>query len=240
MKPTQPKSLASSAGIQRVRRQVNETSHAGSSSGFGNTVDRRQVFVVSLFVAAAFVGLTDPAFAHENQVIEYGSLLAGFSHPVLGLDHFLAMVSVGIVSALIGGRAIWTVPATFVALMGVGAVAGYAEIGLSSTFIETGIALSVILLGGVILLDRSLDLRIAMGFVAFFGFFHGYAHGQETPDVAEPVVYALGFLVGTILIHLLGVLIGEVAVRYTHGRVVLRAAGGLFMVLGALFVVGLL
>lgn len=196
--------------------------------------------LVGLFVAVAFLGLTDPAFAHENQVIEYGSFLAGFSHPVLGLDHFLAMLSVGIVSALIGGRAIWTVPATFVAMMGVGATAGYADVGLSSTVIETGIAVSVILLGGVILLDRSLDIRIAMGFVAFFGFFHGFAHGQETPDIAEPVVYALGFLLGTILIHLLGVLIGEVAVRYTHGRVVLRAAGGLFMVLGAFFIVGVL
>ena len=30
----------------------------------------------------------------------------GISHPVLGFDHFLAMVSVGIISAQIGGRAI--------------------------------------------------------------------------------------------------------------------------------------
>jgi urease accessory protein len=206
----------------------------------GVTVNRRHAALFGLFVAVAFVGLSDPAFAHENQVIEYGSFLAGFSHPVLGLDHFLAMLSVGIVSALIGGRAIWTVPATFVVMMGVGAAAGYADIGLSSTVTETGIALSVILLGGVILLDRSLDVRVAMGFVAFFGFFHGYAHGQETPDIADPVVYALGFLLGTILIHLLGVLIGEVAIRYTHGRTALRVAGGLFILLGALFIVGVL
>jgi urease accessory protein len=206
----------------------------------GVTVNRRHAALFGLFVAVAFVGLSDPAFAHENQVIEYGSFLAGFSHPVLGLDHFLAMLSVGIVSALIGGRAIWTVPATFVVMMGVGAAAGYADIGLSSTVTETGIALSVILLGGVILLDRSLDVRVAMGFVAFFGFFHGYAHGQETPDIADPVVYALGFLLGTILIHLLGVLIGEVAIRYTHGRTALRVAGGLFILLGALFIAGVL
>ena len=150
------------------------------------------------------------------------------------------MVSVGIVSALIGGRAIWTVPATFVVMMGVGGVAGYADIGLSSSAVEVGIAVSVILLGGVMALDQTLDIRIAMLFVAFFGFFHGYAHGQEIPDIAEPAVYALGFISGTILIHLLGLLIGEVAIRYPYGRPVLRVVGGVFIVIGALFLLGVL
>ena len=49
----------------------------------------------------------------------------GISHPVLGFDHFLAMISVGIVSAQIGGKAIWTVPATFVIIMTLGGVFGF-------------------------------------------------------------------------------------------------------------------
>lgn len=240
MKPSQSKRLAAGSLVQRRRGQLNEPRHAISLRRLAITVNTRQAALFFLFVAVSFAGLTDTAFAHENQVVEYGSFLAGLSHPVLGLDHFLAMVSVGIVSALIGGRAIWIVPSTFVVLMGVGAAAGYADLGLSSTIIETGIAVSVILLGGVILLDRSLDVRIAMGFVAFFGFFHGYAHGAETPDIAGPVVYALGFLLGTILIHLLGLLIGEVAIRYTYGRTILRGVGGVFMLIGALFILGVL
>ena len=200
----------------------------------------RRSVLVGIFAAIAFAGLTQPALGHENQVVEYGSFLAGLTHPVLGLDHFIAMVSVGIVSALIGGRAIWTVPATFVVMMGVGGVAGYADIGLSSSAVEVGIAVSVILLGGVMALDQTLDIRIAMLFVAFFGFFHGYAHGQEIPDIAEPAVYALGFISGTILIHLLGLLIGEVAIRYPYGRPVLRVVGGVFIVIGALFLLGVL
>ena len=48
----------------------------------------------------------------------------GLSHPVLGLDHFLAMVCVGVVSSQIGGRAIWTVPSLFVLFMIVGGAAG--------------------------------------------------------------------------------------------------------------------
>ncbi len=64
--------------------------------------------------------IAQPALAHEGQVIQFGSFLGGLTHPVLGLDHFLAMVSVGIVSAFIGGKAIWTVPATFVVSMALG------------------------------------------------------------------------------------------------------------------------
>ena len=48
----------------------------------------------------------------------------GISHPVLGLDHFLAMVSVGIISSQIGGRYIWIIPSVFVIMMICGCVIG--------------------------------------------------------------------------------------------------------------------
>ncbi len=193
----------------------------------------------ALSLVVLFAG-AQPALAHEDQVIEFGSFLGGLLHPVLGLDHFLAMVAVGIVSAFIGGRAIWTVPATFVAMMAVGGLAGAADLGITSGFVELSIAISVIALGAVIALDRSLRTGVAMGAVAFFGFFHGYAHGLEIPEIAEPFVYAGGFLLGTAMIHLLGVLIGDISRRYTAGRVVLRVAGSLFVLTGALFILGVL
>lgn len=181
-----------------------------------------------------------PALAHEGQVIRFGSFLGGLTHPVLGLDHFLAMLSVGIVSAFIGGRAIWTVPSTFVGMMAVGGWLGWIGLALPLTAIELGIALSVILLGAVILADRRLNTRVAIATVAFFGFFHGLAHGSEIPDIARPLVYAGGFLFGTALIHLLGVLIGDMARRYPRGRPVVRLAGGGFVVAGVLFLLGVL
>ncbi len=179
--------------------------------------------------------LATPAAAHENQVIQYGSFLAGLTHPVLGLDHLLAMVSVGIVSALIGGRAIWTVPGTFVTLMAVGGAVGWSGLALPDTIIELAIATSVILLGGVIVLDRRLPVPVAMAIVAFFGFFHGFAHGSEIPRIADPLVYAVGFLLGTILLHLTGVLIGDMAKRYERGLLVLRGVGVVFVAIGVLF-----
>lgn len=200
----------------------------------------RRAAAAGPLAAALALGLAQPAVAHENQMIAYGSFLAGLTHPVLGLDHLLAMVSVGIVSVLIGGRAIWTVPGTFVAVMAVGAAVGWSGFEVPSIVVESAIALSVILLGGVIALNARLPLPLAMASVGFFGFFHGFAHGAEIPDIAAPMQYAPGFLLGTALLHLTGVLIGDIAHRYRRGVAVLRVAGGIFVVIGSLFLLGVL
>ena len=201
---------------------------------------KSRLLIVAAMAAAMLVAFAGVAAAHENQVIRFGSFLGGFTHPVLGLDHFLAMVSVGIVSSMIGGRAIWTVPSLFVVMMAVGGLLGRADIGLGETAIETGIAISVIALGLAIAADRKLSVGPVMAAVVFFGFFHGYAHGVEIPNIARPAVYAAGFLLGTALIHLLGVLVGEMAKRYSRGRIVVRLIGAVFVVVGVLFILGVM
>lgn len=177
------------------------------------------------------------AMAHEGSSLPYGSFIAGLAHPVLGIDHFLAMVSVGIVSAQIGGRAIWTVPGTFVTVMALGGVLGWLDVGLTS--IEFGIAFSVLVLGIAIAADRKMPILAAMGAVAIFATFHGYAHGAEMPTVANPVRYALGFMTGTALLHIAGVLIGDISQHYARGKVLLRIAGAAIAGAGTWFLVGL-
>lgn len=176
------------------------------------------------------------ALAHEGSSLPYGSFIAGLAHPVLGVDHFLAMVSVGIVSAQIGGRAIWTVPATFVSVMALGGVLGWLDVGLTS--IEFGIAFSVLALGTAIAADRKLPILVAMGAVAIFATFHGYAHGAEMPTVANPFRYALGFMTGTALLHIAGVLIGDISQHYARGKVLLRWVGAVIAGAGGWFLVG--
>ncbi len=188
----------------------------------------------------SWAALALPVAAHEQEVIRYGSFLGGFTHPVLGPDHLLAMLSVGILSTQIGGRAILTVPATFVLFMAVGGLLGVVYGGIPMELIELGIALSVVVLGTIIAFARRLPLVLIYGAVAFFGTLHGYAHGVETPTIADPVMYAVGFLAGTATIHLLGVLIGEVAKKYSAGVPALRSAGAAIAVLGAMFLVGVL
>jgi urease accessory protein len=173
------------------------------------------------------------AEAHEGASLPYGSFLGGLLHPVLGPDHFLAMVSVGILSAQIGGRAIWTVPATFVTVMALGGLYGW--LGLPLASIEVGIAFSVLTLGAAIAAERRVPVTVAMLFVGTFAIFHGYAHGAEMPVVANPVTYALGFISGTAGLHLAGVVIGDIAQHYARGKLALRAAGGLISGFGAYF-----
>lgn len=189
------------------------------------------------WIAAITLGLLPGlVLAHEGSSLPYGSFLAGLTHPVLGLDHLLAMVSVGIVSAQIGGRAIWTVPATFVGVMAFGGLLGWLDIGL--TAIEAGIAISVLALGLAIAADRRLPLSLAMTAVGFFAIFHGYAHGAEMPTVANGVTYALGFMTGTAVLHIAGVVIGDISQHYSTGKVMLRVGGATIAALGAWFLAG--
>lgn len=195
-----------------------------------------------LLIWAAFLLtlMAGSAQAHENEVILYGPFLGGFTHPVLGLDHFLAMVSVGIVSAIVGGSAIWLVPALFVIFMGVGGLLGFYQVGIPMEFVEIGIAVSVILLGGIIAAYRKLPVPILAAPVAFFGMLHGYAHGAEIPSIADPTLYALGFISGTIFIHVVGVIMGDISRRYVFGRRGLQLVGAIFVVIGVLFILGVL
>jgi urease accessory protein len=177
-------------------------------------------------------------YAHDGTNLALGGFLSGLVHPVLGYDHLLAMLSVGILSAQIGGRAIWTVPATFVSVMGVGGLLGLIDIGLTAT--ELGIAVSLVILGSVIAAERRLSILVAMSGVGFFAIFHGYAHGAEVPETAEPFLYALGFLLGTALIHITGLVIGDISRHYERGKIALRVGGTLIALMGVLFIFGIL
>ena len=156
----------------------------------------------------------------------------GISHPVLGLDHFLAMVSVGIVSAQIGGKAIWTVPATFVTIMTIGGLFGFFLIVYEFFFVEVGIVFSVILLGFAISIDKKIPKKIIIFFVGIFGFFHGTAHGLEVPAAANPLLFVLGFICGTTALHIFGVAIGYFSIKTAVSSVLLRLTGISFATYG--------
>jgi urease accessory protein len=158
---------------------------------------------------------------------------SGFTHPVLGLDHLLAVLSVGMLSAQMGGRAIWTIPATFVGFMLVGGILGM--IGVPFFSVEIGIAVSVLVLGLAIAADKKIPVLLAMAGVGFFALFHGHAHGEEMPSSAQPILYALGFILGSTLIHLAGVAIGWVATRIPRATNILRFGGALIALLGFFF-----
>jgi len=156
----------------------------------------------------------------------------GLSHPVLGLDHLLAMICVGILSAQIGGKAIWTVPTTFVTIMTIGGLLGFLLIIDEFYFVEVGIVFSVILLGFGISIEKKIPVKLIMVFVGIFGLFHGIAHGLEVPAAANPVLFVLGFIFGTTTLHLLGVAIGYFSIKKTISLILLRLTGVSFSIYG--------
>ncbi len=181
----------------------------------------------SLIALAVTIASTLPAFAHLDPA-EHGSLAAGFSHPLFGLDHILAMLAVGLWAAQQGGRAIWLVPAAFVITMTIGFAA---EIGgLPLPFIEPVILASVIFVGIAVALALPVPTVAVATLVGFFAFFHGHAHGGELGG-AGALEFALGFVATTALLHAAGLAIGLTMARL-GGPVIARLLGALTAVGG--------
>lgn len=155
-------------------------------------------------VLLAALTATTPAFAHLDPVA-HGSLAAGLTHPLTGLDHLLAMLTVGLWSALIGGRAIWAMPLAFIGCMAVGF--GAALMGAALPFVEPTILASVIVLGLLTALAVKTPAWVGAMLVGFFALFHGYAHGGEVGD-ASTLSFGIGFAISTAALHLAGVAFG--------------------------------
>ena len=177
----------------------------------------RRVGLGSGVVTAALMALPTAALAHTGHM-EPGGFMHGFEHPLGGLDHLLAMVAVGLWAAQLGGRALWVLPAAFVASMLLGGFAGMEGLPLPS--VELGILGSVLVLGGLVALQPRLPVAACAAIVVAFAVFHGYAHGAEMPEAASPLAYGAGFALATALLHGLGIA-AIVAVR----RLVQGAAG---------------
>ena len=182
------------------------------------------------WMTAAVLFSGSAVWAHPQHGGVGSGLLAGFAHPMLGWDHLLAMFAVGLIAAQWGGRAVWALPSSFLAAMLVGG--GWGMQGASLPGVELGIAASVLLLGVAVASGRRCPLLPAMFAIGLFGWFHGHVHGTEAPVLAAPMLYAIGFLGATSLLHLIGILVGsslQSAVRWSTG---LRWAGRLIAVAG--------
>ncbi|MDD5215815.1 MAG: HupE/UreJ family protein [Methylococcales bacterium] len=141
--------------------------------------------------------------------IKIVDLTSGFSHPLEGWDHIVTMLGVGIWAAQLRGKAIWLLPTTFVGVMSLGGISGAANY-LAVPSAEILIVLSCLVFSVLILRKVRFDIRINMLIVAFFAFFHGFAHGQEISTSASLISYTLGFMIATLLLHGAGILIAKV------------------------------
>lgn len=180
--------------------------------------------------------LSAPAFAHTDQQTA-GGFISGFTHPVRGWDHVVAMVAVGIWGAYLGQPSVWALPVVFPVIMAFGGAMGV--IGIPVPSVEFMIALSGIVLGLLIVFAVRLPTVVAAVIVGVFAIFHGYAHGAELPNAANPGIYSIGFVLGTGLLHLTG--IGFSLLRSVRfGDALVRAIGAGISLTGLGFLIGVL
>jgi urease accessory protein len=185
---------------------------------------KRLVPIIALLMLAA-----SPAIAHVGHG-STASFTAGLGHPLSGLDHIAAMVTVGLWAALKGGRALWAWPAAFVVVMLIGGALGMAHIALP--FVEPGILASVVVLG--VLVALAVDIPVAAGaaIIGAFALLHGHAHGSEVAESINGVEYMAGFALATAALHLAGIGYAQTMAHFAL-RPAIRVAGVACVLIGA-------
>lgn len=147
-------------------------------------------------VAAAIGALPISASAHHfmdaglPQTFAQG-LVSGLAHPVIGLDHAAFIVGAGFFLALVE-RGMWGI----LALIGgslLGAALHLAGVGLPGG--EAGVALSVILIGGLVMARSRIELSWLSGGLALAGVLHGHAYAETIfgAEAAPLAAYLIGF-----------------------------------------------
>lgn len=186
-----------------------------------------------VFILAALAAT--PALAHVG-VGGTSGFVSGFLHPILGPDHVLAMIAVGLWAGLVGGRALWVWPAAFVGVMMTGGVMGMA--GVPLPFVEPGILASVIVLGLAVALAVRAPVWLGAVVIGFFAMFHGHAHGTEVPETAGGVEYLIGFAIATAILHGVGIGLAVGATRVGLSRTVIRVLGAAVAAAGVALAAG--
>ncbi|MBX2856774.1 MAG: HupE/UreJ family protein [Rhodobacteraceae bacterium] len=172
------------------------------------------------------------ALAHSTEGVASG-FVSGLLHPVLGPDHMLAMIAVGLWGAQLGMPLMIALPIAFPMVVALGGLLGV--LGVVLPGVEIGIAMSALLLGLAVAMAFRAPVWLAVALVAAFAVFHGHAHGQELPEAASPLPYGLGFVLSTGLLHMLGVAIGLLHEWRGAGPAIVRFCGALIALSGAYF-----
>jgi urease accessory protein len=189
----------------------------------------RQIVRVSAFPAAILLALLPvPAFAHHVMggrmpATFADGLLSGLGHPVIGLDHFAAVVAVGCLAA--AHRAGTALVVGFVVAMMLG-VALHLQ-GATVPVAEIFVALSVIALGVLLIACRDMNVFAALALFTMVGLVHGYALGESIYGAENTplVAYFIGLAVIQSAIALCARALAQLALERTKQVHPLRLIG---------------
>jgi urease accessory protein len=163
-------------------------------------------------ILLALIALSAMAFGHTT-TLESGGFSSGFLHPVSGLDHILAMVGVGML-AYASARKGAVLLIAFMGAMVVAATIGFA--GVTFAYTEQGILLSIAAVFALIGFAKQIPMGAIVAIIAFFGMFHGFAHGAEFQS-GSFLAYMAGFSTSTLLLHISGI-----ALAYAYAKTAMK------------------
>ena len=167
-----------------------------------------------------------------------GGFFSGIIHPLMGIDHVIAIIGVAIWSYQISKSSIWILPLAFLIAMLIGAGIGIIAIPLYS--VEIVIAFSGIFLGLFIVMDEKFPLWVSIPVVSIFALFHGYAHGVELPLTSTPIMYMLGFSITVALLMIFGIVVATILKKLSYKEIGTRVLGISIIIIGAIVLTNIL
>lgn len=191
-------------------------------------------------LAVAWVSFIEPALAHHPmagalpQTFAEG-FLSGLGHPIIGVDHAAFILAAGFLLALVKGG-LWGLGALILGTLA-GATLFLGGIALPAA--EIGVAMSVILIGGPVLLRSQIDLPLLATCLALAGLLHGQAYAESIFGAeATPLgAYLLGFSLIQLLVGAAAFAVHRRFMTATWMRVASTTFGALVGAVGAAFLV---
>ncbi|MDP0501466.1 MAG: HupE/UreJ family protein [Verrucomicrobiota bacterium JB022] len=188
-----------------------------------NTLSRSSLAVAALTLPVI-------AYAHPGHSHGLHGFEAGFMHPVMGLDHLLGLLALGLVSARFRGAQAATYGGVIAASLAVGLLVGRLVGGFSG--LEYALSASLALVAVPLLWQRAGNLAAASAIAAVVAGVHAMAHGIEL----HGTVALLGFVLSSVAIVAAGHGVGRVLARQPLAQAVfgcIVAAFGVWSLLGA-------
>lgn len=151
-----------------------------------------------------------PVLAHTSDIgaaTMHNTVVAGFMHPLTGLDHLIAMLMAGLLIAHLGVRQLLTAAAILLMALLAGTALGAMFGGYA--LVETLVFASCLLIVAS-LVKKHLSVMTATSchvLLASVFILHGWAHGSELPH-EQAGVFIVGYLGGALLLLSTGVAVG--------------------------------
>ncbi len=172
-------------------------------------------------IALILLFAADPALAHHpvggtTPMTFWHGLLSGLGHPVIGLDHFAAIIAVGCLAASQPKGALLAAGYVIATMLGAGAHIGEATAPNAEVFV----ALSVVALGLIVFRRNPLRSDLALALFAAVGLINGYALGEAIAGAERTPIVA--YFIGLAAVQTAIALAVMFGVRMLTGRAPLQ------------------